>query len=163
MSKDERTPYRYLRGEGISVWGLGGRFTVKAMDADTKGHFSLMEALATRASEPPMHVHHKEDEAWYVLEGHMTFVVGDEELAAPAGAFVFAPRGIAHSFTVDTDPTRVLVFASPAGFEHFAIEMGEPADSDTPPPGMTMPEPEVLAPVAHRYGIDVVGPPLRAR
>ena len=88
--------------------------------------------------------------AWSVLE-------------ATAGCFAFAPRGIAHTFTVDVEPTRVLVFASPAGFEHFALELGEQAHDDTPPAGLAAPGPEVLGPVAERYDIEVVGPPARAR
>ena len=62
-----------------------------------------------------MHVHQREDEAWYVLEGHLTFYVADEVLEAGAGSFVFGPMGVAHSFNVDVEPSRVLVFASPAG------------------------------------------------
>ena len=108
-----RKPFVLKKSEGPSVWSLGGRFTVKAAEADADGRFSLVETLAFRSTEPPLHVHHKEDEAWYVLDGHMTFYVGDAVLEADAGSFVFAPSGIAHTFTVDVEPTRVLVFASP--------------------------------------------------
>jgi cupin domain len=118
--------------------------------------------VAWRPLHPPLHIHHNEDEAWYILDGQMTFYVGDEVLEAKAGTFVYAPRGLAHSFTVDVEPTRVLVFASPAGFEHFALELGEPATSDKPPAGLAVPGPDVLGPVAQRYGIEVVGPPHRA-
>ncbi|MDQ3679317.1 MAG: hypothetical protein M3378_02005 [Actinomycetota bacterium] len=83
-------------------------------------------------------------------------------MEASAGSFVFAPRGIPHTFTVDVEPTRVLVFASPAGFEHFALELGQPAIDDNPPADLTIPSPEVLGPIAERYGIEVVGPPQRA-
>jgi len=92
----------------------------------------------------------------------MTFYVGDEVIQAGAGSFVFAPSGLAHTFTVDAEPTRVLVFASPAGFERFALELGEPAIADTPPAGLAVPGPDVLGLVAQRYGIEVVGPPHRA-
>ena len=92
----------------------------------------------------------------------MTFHVAGHVLAAPAGAFVFGPRGVAHSFTVDVEPTRVLVFASPAGFERFALDLGHPATGDVPSSDLTMPGPEILGPVAERYGIEVVGPPLRS-
>ena len=156
-----RKPFVLKKSEGPSVWSLGGRFTVKAAEADADGRFSLVETLAFRSTEPPLHVHHKEDEAWYVLDGHMTFYVGDAVLEANAGSFVFAPSGIAHTFTVDVEPTRVLVFASPAGFERFALELGEPATSDNPPAGLAVPGPDVLGPVAQRYGIEVVGPPHR--
>jgi len=158
----ERKPFRLKKGEGQSVWSLGGRFTVKVAEANADGRFSLVEAVAFRSTEPPLHIHHREDEAWYVLDGHMTFYVGDEVIEADAGSFVYAPSGLAHTFTVDVEPTRVLVFASPAGFEHFALELGEPAMSDKPPAGLAVPNPDVLGPVAQRYGIEVVGPPRRA-
>lgn len=89
----------------------------------------------------------------------MTFYVGDAVIEATAGCFAFAPRGIPHTFIVDVEPTRVLVFASPAGFEHFALKLGEQARDDTPPAGLAVPGPEVLGPVAERYGIEVAGPP----
>jgi len=92
----------------------------------------------------------------------MTFYVGDAAMTAEAGAFVFAPRGIPHTFTVDVEPTKVLVFTSPAGFERFAVELGDDATSDVPPPGLVVPSPDVLGPVAARYGIEVVGPSRRA-
>lgn len=158
----DRQPFVLKAGEGASVWSLGGRFTTKVAGAQAEDRFALVEALAFRSAEPPLHIHHREDEAWYVLDGKMTVYVGDDELEATAGCFVFAPRGIPHTFTVDVEPTRVLVFASPAGFEHFAAELGEPATSDLPPSGLASPPPEVLGPVAERYGIEVVGPPRRA-
>ena len=82
-------------------------------------------------------------------------------LAAKAGSFVFAPRGIPHAFTVDVEPSRVLLFASPSGFEMFARELGVPATGPEPPPDLEMPGPDVLGPVAERFGIEIVGPPVR--
>ena len=162
MTTSGRRPYLLKSGEGESVWSLGGRFTVKVADADSAGRFALVEALAFRSTEPPLHIHHNEDEAWYVLDGEMTFYVGDEVLPASARSFVFAPSGVPHTFTVDVEPTRVLVLASPASFERFALELGQPAASDVPPSGLAVPSPDVLGPVAERFGIEVVGPPHRA-
>ena len=157
----ERQPFVLQAGEGESVWSLGARFTIKLGDAQADGRFSLVEALAFRSSEPPLHVHQREDEAWYVLEGAMTFHVGDGVLKATAGSFAFAPKGIPHAFTVDVEPTRVLLFAAPSGFEHFALELGVPAKDDQAPSNLAVPGPEILGPVAERYGIEIVGPPLR--
>jgi mannose-6-phosphate isomerase-like protein (cupin superfamily) len=160
----QREPYLLMPGEGDSVWSLGGRFTVKLGGADVQHRFALVEAVAFQSTEPPVHIHHHEheDEAWYVLDGQMTFYVADRVLKATAGAFVFAPQGIPHTFTVDIEPTRVLVLASPGGFEQFALELGERATSDVQPAGLAMPHPDVLGPVAERYGIEVVGPARRA-
>jgi quercetin dioxygenase-like cupin family protein len=162
MTVTERAPFILKAGEGTSVWSLGGRFTAKVAGDDAEGRFALVEVLASQATEPPRHIHHREDEAWYILDGKMTFYVGDEVLEAGPGCFVFAPMGIPHTFTVDVEPTRVLVFATPAGFEHFAEELGVPASSDTAPEDFAPPGPDVLGPVAERYGIEVVGPPPRA-
>ena len=159
MSAD---PYQLGAGEGQTVWSLGGRFTMKLTGEESDGRFSVTEALAFQTTEPPLHIHHNEDEAWYLLDGQMTFHVADKVFVATAGSFVFGPRGVPHTFTVDVEPTRVLVFAGPAGFERFAIELGEPGTGDSPPPGLAMPAPEVLGPVAARYNIEVVGPPVRA-
>lgn len=149
--------------EGQTVWSLGGRFTMKLTGGEVENRFSVTEALAFRTTEPPLHIHHMEDEAWYILEGRMTFYVAEEVFEAAAGAFVFGPRGVPHTFTVDVEPTRVLVFAAPAGFEQFALDLGRPGGGDEPPLGLSMPAPEVLGPVAERYGIEVIGPPVRAR
>ena len=92
----------------------------------------------------------------------MTFHVGGQAMTAGTGAFAFAPRGIAHSFTVDIEPTRVLVFATPSGFERFAMELGVPAMDEQPPIGLAVPGPDVLGPVAARYDIEIVGPPIRS-
>ncbi len=156
-----RRPLLRRPGEGPSVWSLGGRFTIKLEDALAEGRWALVEALAFRSTEPPLHIHYREDEAWYILEGQMTFYVDGEAFLAPTGSFVLAPMGLPHTFTVDVEPTRVLVFASPSGFEHFALELGTPASSDTPPTDLAVPAPEVLGPVGERYGIEVVGPPRR--
>ena len=163
MSEIQRRPFLVRPGEGVSVWSLGGRFTVKVNDQAAQGRFSLVEAVALRSTEPPTHIHHHEDEAWYILDGKMTFFIGDEVLEATTGTFVLAPMGVPHAFTVDVEPTRVLVFASPAGFERFALELGEPAANDEPPLDLAVPGPDVLGPVAERYGIQVVGPPRRAQ
>jgi mannose-6-phosphate isomerase-like protein (cupin superfamily) len=148
-------------GEGESVWSLGGRFTMKLTGDVTEKRFSITEALAFRATEPPLHVHQREDEAWYILDGQLTFHIAGEVLTAGPGSFVFGPMGVPHTFTVDVEPSRVLVFASPAGFEQFALDLGHPATSDDPPEGLALPGPDVLGPVADRYGIQVVGPPVR--
>lgn len=157
-----RKPFLLRAGEGVSVWSLGGRFTAKVTGAEAEDRFALVEALAFQSTEPPLHIHHREDEGWYVLDGKMTFYVGDAVLEATAGSFVYAPRGIPHTFTVDIEPTRVLVVVSPAGFEHFALELGDEAADDTPPADLSVPPAEVLGPVAERFGIEVVGPPRRA-
>jgi quercetin dioxygenase-like cupin family protein len=149
------------RGEGDSMWSLGGLFTVKLDHAASQGQLAVLEAVVSRAAEPPLHIHHREDEAWYVLDGHINFHVAQQVIEAKTGSFVFAPMGIPHAFTVEAEPTRVLVFATPSGFEGFVRDLGVPADGEDEPPDLTVPGPEILGPVGDRYGIEVIGPPLR--
>lgn len=149
-------------GDGRSVWSLGGRFTEKLAGEVVDGRLSIVEVVATQMTAPPRHIHHREDELWYVLDGHMTFYVGDDVHAAPTGALAFAPRGVVHTFTVDVEPTRVLVLATPSGFERFAMELGIPAEGDVPPPGWQPLDPAVIGPAAARYDIEIVGPPIGA-
>lgn len=154
-------PYLVRPGEPGAIWSLGGHFTTKASSRSTGGLLGLVEAVAYRSTEPPLHIHRNEHEAWYVLSGQMTFTVGTSTLVATTGCFAFAPKGIPHAFTVDEEPTRVLVLTLPGGFEGFAAELGVPADSEVPPDGLLLPTPEALGPVADRYAIEVVGPPVR--
>lgn len=149
-------------GKGDSVWSIGGRFTRKVGGSDSAGRLSILEAVVTRTAEPRRHIHHREDEAFYILEGQLSLYVGETELIAPAGALAFAPQGIPHTFTVDAEPSRILVITSPSGFEGFIFDLGEPATGDDPPAGLSLPPREVILPVAERYGIEIVGPTIRA-
>jgi quercetin dioxygenase-like cupin family protein len=102
-------------GEGAEVFTPEGHPTiVKAGTEATHGAYSLVESTHQSGSGPPPHVHLDQDEAWYVVRGELTFRVGDQELVAPAGAFVFAPRGVPHAFTVTSaDPATFLLLFSP--------------------------------------------------
>ncbi len=153
--------YLVRPGEGDSVWSIGGRFTRKVGGEDSAERLSVLEAVVTRASEPRRHIHHREDEAFYVLDGQLSFHVGETVMTAVAGSLAFAPMGIPHTFTVDIEPSRILVITSPAGFERFVFDLGVPATGDDPPAGLSLPPPEVIRPVADRYGIEIVGPPIR--
>ena len=161
MSTIHQARDAYVLGadEGAAIWLLGELHIWKATGVATAGAYALMENHVAPGHEPPRHVHHREDEAWYVLEGEATFQVGDRSLPAPAGSFVFAPKGIPHGFTVrGPAPARLLVVVSPAGFEQFSEEMGRPAEARTVPPPAA-PDLGKLAALTEKYGLEVVGPP----
>jgi quercetin dioxygenase-like cupin family protein len=80
------------------------------------------------------HIHHREDETFYVLEGEITFSIGDRTIKATPGTMVFAPRDVVHSFTIDSEQVRILVMSTPAGVEDFFKECSVPAPSMTLPP-----------------------------
>ncbi|MBC8077693.1 MAG: quercetin 2,3-dioxygenase, partial [Chloroflexales bacterium] len=138
---------------------LGTLVTVKATQAQTGGAFGLIEQLLPPGFAPPLHVHHGEDEAFYVLEGEITFTCGEEHFVAQAGSFVFLPRDIPHTFLVSEErPARLLQLTAPAGFEQFHVDMGEPATNRTLPPP-TAPDMARLLALAPSYQFEVVGPP----
>jgi quercetin dioxygenase-like cupin family protein len=154
----------YTRRESLdtSMWYLGNLFTVLADSEETGGKFAFIEIVARKGAEPPRHIHHREDEAFYLLEGDITFYIGDETYEAAPGDFVFAPRGIPHSFTFETDEIRMLAVIAPGGAEdHFRDpRFSESARELTLPPPPEVP-PDVAAIVAdmERYGVEIVGPP----
>lgn len=150
-------------GEGEPFWFLRNRMTVKAGAQDTGGGFGLLEAQLAPGFSPPLHVHRAEDESFYVLEGELTMRCGDRMFAAPAGAFVFLPRGVPHSFVVEGDrPARMLTLLTPGGGEGFFIDGGRPAEGDGLPPAAPL-DIEALKRVSSRYKADIVGPPLAPR
>jgi quercetin dioxygenase-like cupin family protein len=106
---------------------------MKASAGETGGGLGVLEVLVDKNGEPPPHIHHGEDESFYVLDGHVTMFVGDEVLDAPKGAFVFAPRDIPHRFTVDSGEATLLVLITPGGWEGFFAEVGESAPTATLP------------------------------
>src|SRR5262249_53287055 len=87
-------------GEGEAIWFLHSRMTVKATADETNGGFGLVETVIPPGFSPPLHIHHREDESFYVLEGELTMRCGDREFRASAGSFFFLPRDVPHSFVV---------------------------------------------------------------
>jgi quercetin dioxygenase-like cupin family protein len=143
-----------------SVWYSGWLLTFLATGEETRGQFALMEQVARKGNVPPRHIHHREDETFYVVEGEMTFLVGDETIKATAGTAVFAPRAIAHSFTIDSEQVRLLVMVSPAGAEGFFKECSVPAPSMTLPPQGAPPYSEIqkMMALAPTYGFEFMPP-----
>lgn len=153
-------PYILTREQGQAIWFLGTLMQFKATGEDNGQTFSLIEQVLPPGFAPPLHVHHAEDEAFYVLEGTLTFVCGEQRWHADTGAFIFLPKNIAHGFLVEgKEPARLLQFTFPAGLEQFHVEMGEPAESLTIPP-MTPPDMAKMQILAAKYHFEIVGPPL---
>jgi mannose-6-phosphate isomerase-like protein (cupin superfamily) len=152
-------------GEGEALWWMGGLATVKATTEQTGGRYTLVEILVPEfpMEESLLHVHHFEDEGFYILEGEMTFYVGDETIKARPGSFLFGPKDVPHAFSVDSGPARLLFLLSPAGMEGLIREMGEPARTLSIPPPQEEPPNEAemgrLMDIAARYGAEMLGPP----
>ncbi|HTQ69303.1 MAG TPA: quercetin 2,3-dioxygenase [Solirubrobacteraceae bacterium] len=153
-------PIALRRDQGEALWTQGTLTTIKASGDTTDGLVGVFQQLAPRGAGSPLHVHHHEDEWFYVLEGELTFWVGGEVIEAPAGSFVYGPRGIPHTFEVTSDEALFLFVTQPAGFEKFYRAIGGPAQSLTiPPPPSEPPDPGRLAAAAAEFGIEIIGPP----
>jgi quercetin dioxygenase-like cupin family protein len=141
-------------GAGETVRGpAGGPATFKARATTTGGSITVIENEIAPGQGPPRHLHTREDELFYVLEGHMRVDADGEILDAPAGATVFIPRGTPHVFqNVGLAPVRLLVVFTPSGMERFfegvATLSGRP------------PDPDAIAAIAREAAMQILGPPL---
>ena len=153
-------PIALQPGEGEARWFLGFLVTIKASGATTNGRVAVIEHLGAEGLGSPLHVHHNEDEWFYVTQGELTFWVGGKTTTAPAGSFVYGPRDIPHTFSVTSAEARFLVVSEPAGLENFLRALSEPAAALTlPPPSSQPPDVGKLAAIAAEYGIELLGPP----
>jgi mannose-6-phosphate isomerase-like protein (cupin superfamily) len=155
-----RLGYQLDENQGEAFWLLGMLQMVKISGKDTGGKYGLIEVVVPTGVGPPWHVHHEEDEWFYVLEGRFSVWVGDEQLSLSPGSFAFGPKGIPHTFYAETDGARTLVGFAPFQFEGFLHEVGERTTEMVLPPPLTEP-PDVarLIPIASRNGFDILGPP----
>jgi len=154
-------PYSFASGEGLAdVWWKSGRITVKTAGAETGNAFSQIETDDPRGSGPPLHLHHNEDETFYVLEGEVTVQVGDERIDLGAGDYLFGPRGIAHAYIVRSERARMLVTASPGGVEELFVSLGVPVTGSEPPTDAVMPPMDELVRLFADYGCEIIGAPL---
>ena len=153
-------PYAIHRDEGETLSFVGALTWIKATGAQTGGAFGLIEQLMPPGVESPWHLHHNEDESFYVIEGEVLFIIGNEQqrIVAGPGTFVFGPREMPHGFRVaGSFPARRLTAATPAGFENFVLALSEPAPaSGFPPAGL--PDMEKVMAAAARANIEILGP-----
>jgi quercetin dioxygenase-like cupin family protein len=147
-------------GAGRTVAAVGDVYRFLATGADTNGKYALWEALVPPGGGPPPHVRSREEEGFYVLEGEITFQVGDQRLVATAGVFANMPGGTPHSFKNEgSQPARMLISVAPAGLERIFFEVGVPlAEGATTALPPTKEEIEKLLAVASRYEIEILAP-----
>ena len=158
MEQQLNNAFMFARGEGRAYWFIGTLLEMKATAEETNGAFSLMESLHPPGYATPMHVHQNEDEIFYVLEGELTFTVGEKTIMAKPGTFLYAPRGIAHMYKSDgAVPSRILIMVTPAGMEQFFIEASVAADEYKLPPDTIVPDMDKVMAAAGKYGIEILG------
>ena len=151
------TPVIRKPAQGRTIAVVGDVYRFLATGEDTNGKYALWEAIVPPGGGPPPHVHSREEEGFYVLEGEITFQIGDERVVATAGMFANMPVGTPHSFKNESSrPAKMLISVAPAGLEQMFFEVGVPlpegATTALPP---TKEEIEKLLAVAPRYGIEI--------
>jgi len=153
--------YALARNEGEAFWLLGMLQTVKIGKSDTDGRYGMLEILVPEGIGSPWHVHPDEDEWFYILDGTLTFWVGDAKFELSSGDFAFGPKGVPHTFYGSAPVTRALVGFLPMQFEGFMRTVGQPAPERVLPPHHDGAPPDVakLAPIAKQNGFVIMGPP----
>jgi len=147
-------------GEGKRLWVTDELITFVATGEDTGGKYSLTDSVVPPNGGPPPHVHHREDEAFWVLEGELEISVGEQTFRAGAGSFVHLPKDVLHSYqNVGEGPARFLTLMVPAGLEGFFQEVGKPATDLSAPPPLEEDDIEKLLAVAPKYGLEIPPPP----
>jgi mannose-6-phosphate isomerase-like protein (cupin superfamily) len=133
---------------------LGLLTLLRATGDTTNGAFGLIEhPMLPPGFASPYHVHRREDESFYVLQGHVAFVCDSKWVTAGPGDFVFGPRNVPHGFKVTgTAPAQMLLLVTPGGFERFTKDLSEPAGKSPSPPDIAK-----LIAVAANYGVDILG------
>ena len=155
----------------VGVYPDGGRSiclmgtlltTFKAVSEETGGEYSLYETTAPPQLGAPPHIHHRETEAFYVLEGEVEFLKGEHTVRAGVGEFVFIPKGMVHGFTnAGQEVARCLAIVTPGGLhEKLLAGLGEPAKAETlPPPPEGVPDVERIAQIVRKYDTEMLPPP----
>jgi quercetin dioxygenase-like cupin family protein len=143
----------YAAGQGTAARFFSDEITVK----DQRPELDIFEAVLHAGCEPPLHIHRREDEWLYLVSGGITAFVRGEEIPVQEGSLLVMPRGIAHTYAVDTGTAHVLAVTSPGGFARMFQDLAAAFGDDMP----AMPGPEsgeVMDPVLDAYGIVMVAP-----
>ncbi len=160
MTQDTQVlePMLTRNGEGEARWWFANLAEIKVTAEQTGGLLSILEITEPPNAAGPWHVHHREDEGFWILEGDVTLQIGDETIEAHAGDFAFGPRDIPHRYTVGDAGCRMLFIMTPGGFENLVREMSVPAKSRTlPPPSDEEPAWDHVARVAKANGCELLG------
>jgi mannose-6-phosphate isomerase-like protein (cupin superfamily) len=148
-----------LPDEGKAFWFAGELYTAKAVGEDTSWSFTLLEALSPPGGGPLPHIHYREDETFYVLEGELEFMVEGNPIKVGAGSCLYVRKGTLHTYSnVGTQPARYLGVLAPAGIERFFEEVGVPAIDRSSPPPFEQEDLEGLLATAPKFGLEIKPP-----
>lgn len=140
-------------------WFLGTLDSVVARSEETGGAYGIVLRVAPKGFTPPDHQHSREDTGFLVLDGSVTFEIGDQRCTLGPNEYRFAPRNVRHWFRVESEMARFLEIVSPGGFEAFHLAVSDPAQQFAlPPTDHPKPDPATVKEVSARFGTTVFGP-----
>jgi len=149
--------------QGRALWHFGALLNFKALGAETGGQYWALDGLADKHMAVPLHAHTREDEIWFVLEGEIAFILGEETKVGGPGTFVHIPRNTPHTFQVRSETARWFGFGLSGNLDEWFFETGEPAKSLTIPPHPSeLPTEAAINAITaslKAYGTDTLGPP----
>lgn len=142
--------------DGQAYHWLGTLTLTKVTAGATGGGLDIVDHRVPAGYAPPLHVHRHQDEVFYLIDGTLDVSCGDQHWSVEPGSLVFLPRGVPHGFTAGADrPARPLLINAPAGFADVIVELGVPTTRlHLPGPDVAMPDPERIAAVSARHGIE---------
>jgi quercetin dioxygenase-like cupin family protein len=141
------------------LWFIDHLVHIRVDGDSSGGALALIDERGRRGDMPPLHVHRRDDETFYVLDGELRLFVADEQTVVGPGQAAFAPRDVPHTYRVESDEARWLVITAPAGFDDFVREVAAPAPAEELPPHGRTTDPAVLGQAAAKVGIEILGPP----
>ena len=142
------------------IWFIDNLARVLVDGSASGGTLAIVEMTGRRGDMPPLHLHNHEDEAFFVLEGSLVLhLPGRRRIDLAVGEAAAAPKGIPHTYRVESDEARWLAIATPAGFDAFVREAGEPAERSELPPAGREQDTARLGAIAALHGIELLGPP----
>jgi mannose-6-phosphate isomerase-like protein (cupin superfamily) len=145
-------------GQGESFWLLGDFYAVKTSSEQTRGAYSIIEIESFPGNGPPAHIHRKEDECFYVVEGAFSVILGDRAFDVADGDFVRIPKDTPHTYkNVGAIPGKMLVILSPGGLERMWAQLGQPGTLNHPPKEGDPSLLHRLLALAPAYGIEICG------
>lgn len=142
---------------GEPFWFLGGQTRIRVPGAVTNQAMSVLEFSETQGQAPPLHIHDGEDEVWIVLDGEISFFVGDKRHDLTAGEIAYGPRGVPHSYLVRSPQSRMAAVFAPAGIEEWFRKNGSPVTDVNGAPALF--DIDAIVASAQEFQLRVAGPP----
>lgn len=159
MEASEERVTHVPANDGKQLWVAGELITFKVLGEETGGAYALTDSWVPPGGGPPIHVHHGEAEAFWVLEGELEIVAGGQTFTARAGSLVHLPKDVPHGYTnAGTMPARFLTLLVPAGLERFFEQVGKPGTDLAAPPPFDDEDIDRLVAIAAEYGVTVLPP-----